>query len=313
MQLGYIGMPYEHRTASTGLRTQKYLSLANSLNFKFAYFPKLDPEKLKLERNVISSTIKIAFDAAALGTASQNDIETTVHRINDLLDGRLHLGIKMCGPDASPNRKAQARTFETLFSYDARADQVFSPSPFPLNMPCPSIIGLPVTARGDEAKVAAARGYCPMTPGWLPDKEIARIWPAIVSGATSAARRARQSEWHVNRVVLVHNNARALDVYIYGTNSPIRRHFAELAKRGLIGPDIDAHLRRVVIAGSAQKVADDILALREVAGDFGNLNIIDPPGSDPEMIKNTMVRLAEDVLPMMTTKAVSQTKDLEKT
>ena len=98
-----------------------------------------------------------------------------------------------------------------------------------------------------------------------------------------------------------------------GTNSPIRRYFENLARRGLMTGDLDRHLSQTVIAGSAQKVAEDILSLRERVGTFGTLNIIDPRGSDANMTKTTMVRLAENVMPMVATSDVSQFKNLERT
>jgi len=137
--------------------------------------------------------------------------------------------------------------------------------------------------------------------------------PAIVAGATSALRRAQPSQWQVNRVVVVHENAQTVHNYLHSSHSPIRRHFTYLAQRGLIDADVDAHLKRVVIAGSAQKVAEEILALREVVGEFGTLNIIDPVGNDANLMRKTMVQLAEEVLPMVTKSTVSHFKNLEKT
>jgi hypothetical protein len=312
MKLCYIGLPDISRTQDTQFKAKRHLTLAKSLNFHLAYFPNTDPTQLDMGQNTTSSATKIAFDASAFGKLTPTEVENAVRRVNDSLDGNLYVGVKMCGANASPQCKAQAQAFETLFSYDPRAEQVFGQTRFPMKPPCPTIIGLPVTGTSHEARDAAARGYHPMTPGWQLHRDIARIWPAIVGGATSAVRRACQSQWHVNRVVVVHDNSETLDAYIYGSNSPIRRHFAGLAQRGLIGADIDTHLRRVVIAGCARKVGDDILALREAVGEFGVLNIIDPAGSDCSMIRNTMVRLVEDVMPLVATCDISQLKNLER-
>lgn len=309
MKLGYISMPETHLQ----LRSRERLSLANSLDFHLAYFPKTNPQDF-VKASVPDGKTKVLLDAAAFGTLTPSETETAVRHTNDQLDGRLCLGVEICNLDATTRCKAQAQAFETLFSYDPRADQVLAaPSRYPMKPPCPEIIGLPVTGAPSESRLAAALGYAPMTPSWLTKNDVARTWPAIVAGATSAVRRARLCQWHVNRMVVVHDDAQTIDAYLYGTNSPIRRHFSELAQRGLIDGDIDRHLKHNVIAGSAQKVAEEILALREAVGDFGTLNIIDPLGGDTNMTKSTMIRLAEDVLPMVANSAVSEHKNLERT
>ena len=114
-------------------------------------------------------------------------------------------------------------------------------------------------------------------------------------------------------MVVVHNDAQTRDTYIHDPNSPIRRHFTRLAKCGLLkGGDIENAMKQLVIAGCARKVTDDILALQEAVGTFGTLNLIDPAGSDATMTRLTMINLAQDVVPSVTTSDVSHTKNLEK-
>ena len=313
MELGYIGLPDGHRVQDIRFKMQEQLMLADHLGFTSAYLPKIDPHQFAATQGAQTHNIKITLDASAFALSGPSALECAVREIDDQLDGRLNLGVAICGPNASHQCKAAAQTFETLFSYDRPADPVFAPSRFPMKSPRPDIVGLPTSGLWTEAKVAATRGYCPMTPSWLPDKEVARIWPAIVAGATSALRRAQPSQWQVNRVVVVHENAQTVHNYLHSSHSPIRRHFTYLAQRGLIDANVDAHLKRVVIAGSAQKVAEEILALREVVGEFGTLNIIDPVGNDANLMRKTMVQLAEEVLPMVTKSTVSHFKNLEKT
>ncbi|MEP3394148.1 MAG: hypothetical protein ABJN34_16795 [Litoreibacter sp.] len=309
MKLGYIGMP----NGDSQFRTHEHLALADRLNFHLAYFPETSPEYFAAPERKPASTMKIALDAAAFGPLSPSEIEEAVRLVSDKLGAQLSLGIQMSSATSDTKSKTRAQAFETLFSYDPRVEQLIPVSHFPMKPPRPEIIGLPVTGASSEARLAAARGYSPMTPSWLSDKDVARVWPAIVNGATSAVRRAQPSQWQVNRLIIVHDDDATLNEYAYGANSPYRRHFARHAQHGLIDSDVDAHLNRVVIAGSANKVAEEILELREAVGEFGALNIVDPIGTDPNMTKATMLRLAQDVMPMIEKSYVSPLKNLERT
>ena len=53
----------------------------------------------------------------------------------------------------------------------------------------------------------------------------------------------------------------------------------------------------LVIHGSPDKVADDILAYREKVGDFGTLLYAGKDWADRELGRRSMVLLAEKVLP----------------
>ena len=312
MKLGYIGMPDTNRPKISPFQHHEHLALADTLEFRAAYFPKISARDI-LNSDIGAGDTKIVLDAASFGAGAPSEIEAAVREANTQLQGRLHLGVEICGPKDSATTKAQSQAFETLFSYGTKSDHMFAQSRFPMKPPCPEIVGLPRSGSCSEARVAASRGYSPMTPSWLIEKDVARVWPAIVGGATSALRRAQPDQWQINRMIVVHEDAETVKTYVKGTNSPIRRYFEHLARCGLIPNDVDRHLCQTVIAGSAQKVAEDILALREGVGAFGTLNFIDPDGSDANMTKMTMIRLVEDVMPMVSTSDISQLKNLERT
>ena len=60
---------------------------------------------------------------------------------------------------------------------------------------------------------------------------------------------------------------------------------------------IDTICDNLVIWGSPQKVAGEILAFRETAGDFGTLLYASHNWRDPELARRSMVLAAEKVLP----------------
>lgn len=312
MKLGYIRMPDLRPTRDdhTAIRTQ--LELADGLGVHVAYFPGQDPQGVVASQGVGADRIKIGLDTTAFGLLSPRQLERSVREANQRLGGRLYLGVAMgCEPVRTKNR-ADAQNFETMFSHEPWWVSGDVAAHFPMKQPCPKIIGLPAHGTAQEAGLAAARGYLPLTPSWLTPNDAARHWPAIVGGATSALRRACPSDWQLARSVVVHDDPAVIDAYVFGPNSPIRKYYSRLAQHGLGGVDIDAHLRRVVIAGTAENVANDILALQKTVGEIGTLYIIDHPGRDPDMTRNTMVRLAQDVMPMVIKTNVRPHKELER-
>ena len=311
MKLGLIG-PHDGGEPRVGCpELQSQLNLASSLGFDQVYFSGMRPDDLATLPIDQTTQIKIGMDARAFGPCPPSEIERVVLKTQDRLGCRLALGLKMYGAGASSTQLTKAQAFDTLFSQDPRTELTFGAQRYPIKPQCPDVIGLPVTGACEDVAIAAARGYYAMSPSWLPAPQLARHWPAIVQGATSALRRARRAYWQVARMIVVHEDAATLDAYIYGTNSPFRRYYTYLSICGLIGSDVDAHLRRVVIAGSASKVADTILKLRETAGAFGSLQIVNPAGNDPTMTRGTMIRLAEQVRPLVAAAGLENFKELE--
>ena len=62
---------------------------------------------------------------------------------------------------------------------------------------------------------------------------------------------------------------------------------------------VDYVLERCVLWGTPDKVADEILALRETVGDFGTLMYAGKDWLDPELGKNSMRLLAEKTMPIV--------------
>lgn len=60
---------------------------------------------------------------------------------------------------------------------------------------------------------------------------------------------------------------------------------------------LDGICNELIIHGTPDKVADDILQYRERVGDFGTLLYAGKDWRDPELAKRSMVLLAEKVLP----------------
>ena len=312
MRLGLLGMSAACLGQGDLKAVFDQLRLADGLGFHLAYLPNFSPLLLANFRLSPDMRLGVGLDAAAFGALSPRNLEAAVRRVNEHLTGRLYLGVEICSESGSRVSRTEAQNFETLFSTNSIPCNT-SLSGFPMTPPCPKIVGIPKTGGHEEAAHSAARGYLPLTPSWLRTEQVARHWPAIVEGATSALRPARPSHWNLARMIVVHDDPAKIEPYVSGANSMIRRYYARLAKRGLLVSNLDDHLKQVVISGSAEKITEDILALQEAVGEIGTLHMIDLPGGDPDMTRTTMVRMAEDVLPMVSQLDARQSKELERT
>ncbi|MEO9460093.1 MAG: hypothetical protein ABJG56_14015 [Lentilitoribacter sp.] len=313
MKLGYTRMPNPDPISVDQDTILDQIDLADKLGLELAYLPSLDPKILTGSKDLKTQNVHIGLDATAFGELSPRDLERAIRTTNDALWGKLVLGVEMgCGHGSTQSR-AQAQNFETMFSQAPRSSSGFVSSRYPMKSPCPKIIGLPAKGTRDEVALAAACGYLPMTPSWLKVPDVARHWPAIVEGATASLRRAHPDHWKLARSVIVHNDRSVVQDYLFGSKSPVRKYYTRLAQSGLIDMDVDKHMKRVVIAGSPNHVADQLLELQESVCEIGTLQMVDHHDRDPEITRNTMVCLAETVLPMVNNTKVNITKELERT
>jgi alkanesulfonate monooxygenase SsuD/methylene tetrahydromethanopterin reductase-like flavin-dependent oxidoreductase (luciferase family) len=138
-------------------------------------------------------------------------------------------------------------------------------------------------------------------------------WDRYVEGCQRAGRRADQADWRVARNVFVADDERTAREYAFGTDSPYRFYYQQLGfklvragRANLFKPDpelpdsvvtTDYILDRVVIAGTAPQVAEEILALRELVGDFGTLLYCAMDWVDPTLARRSLELMAEEVLP----------------
>ncbi len=103
--------------------------------------------------------------------------------------------------------------------------------------------------------------------------------------------------------------------YVSDPNSPYRFYysqlFTKLKKHGRINlfkehqdqPDdevtLDNVCERLIVWGTPDKVADDLLAFREETGDFGTLLYAGKDWADADLGRRSMVLLAEQVKPIV--------------
>jgi alkanesulfonate monooxygenase SsuD/methylene tetrahydromethanopterin reductase-like flavin-dependent oxidoreductase (luciferase family) len=117
----------------------------------------------------------------------------------------------------------------------------------------------------------------------------------------------------VAKSIFVADDLATARAYATGPDSPYRFYYNQLLTKmrkhnrlNLFKPDpnmadddvtLDMVCDRLVIWGTPDKVADEILAFRDQVGDFGKLLYAGKDWADPALGRRSMVLLAEQVLP----------------
>ena len=115
------------------------------------------------------------------------------------------------------------------------------------------------------------------------------------------------------KTVFVADDQAAAREYGFGEGSPYRFYYKQLhyklVKAGRINlfkpsketPDaevtLDFVVDRLVIAGTPEKVVDELLAFRETTGDFGTLLYCGIDWVDAKLARRSMELMAEKVMP----------------
>lgn len=185
--------------------------------------------------------------------------------------------------------------------------------PKPLQRPHPPIVVTAVAPFSKGVTEAAARGWDPISANFLLKKWVKTHWPKYVEGCEKGNRPADPANWRVARSVFVADDMATAREYALGAQSPYRFYYSQLltkmkkhGRANLFKPDqsmhddevtLDGVMDECVIWGTPDKVADEILALRDEVGDFGTLLYAGKDWADVELGRNSMIKLAEKVLP----------------
>ena len=160
---------------------------------------------------------------------------------------------------------------------------------------------------------AAARGWDPISANFLMPQWVASHWPKYVEGCERVGTPRRSRKLARRQSVFVADDMETARRYATDPDSPYRFYynqlFTKLKKHGRINlfkeyrdqPDdevtLDKVCERLIIWGTPDKVADDLLAFREETGDFGTLLYAGKDWADVELSRRSMVLLAEQVKP----------------
>ena len=187
--------------------------------------------------------------------------------------------------------------------------------PKPLQRPHPPIVVTAVAPFSKGVTEAAARGWDPISANFLMPVWAKSHWPKYVEGCEMAGRKADPANWRVAKSVFVADDMATAKAYALDPNGPYvsyyRSLFTKLKKNGRIElfktyreqPDDEVTLEMVcdklIIYGTPDKVADDILKLREEVGEFGTMLYAGKDWKDRELGRKSMILLAEKSLPLI--------------
>lgn len=186
--------------------------------------------------------------------------------------------------------------------------------PKPLQQPRPEIVGTVVAPFSKGVIAMGKRDFHPLSANFLLSQWVKTHWANYVEGKTQAGRPADPADWRVARTVFVADDDKTADRYgSTDAASPYRFYYrqmmAKLAPNGKLGlfktnekqPDseitLDHVLDRLVIRGSVNKVVDQVLALREEIGDFGEITYAGMDWVDEALGRRSMELMATQVIP----------------
>ncbi len=184
----------------------------------------------------------------------------------------------------------------------------------PYQNPRPEIVGTVLAPFSQGVVAMGKRDFHPLSANFLLPQWIASHWKNYQEGKTSVGEIAKVSDWRVARTIFVADDDVTAERYGYSDpKSPYRAYYDQIVKKLHRSkrlfvmksykdqPDsevtLDSVMDKVVIHGSVNKVVDQILALREMTGDFGELVYAGMDWADPDLTKRSMQLMAEQVMP----------------
>jgi len=186
----------------------------------------------------------------------------------------------------------------------------------PLQTPRPEIVGTVVAPFSKGVIAMGARDFHPLSANFLLPQWVATHWPNYVEGKESAGAQVSTEDWRIARTVFVADVAAVAERYAKSdANSPYRYYYGSMVRKmralGRLGlfktsreqPDeevtLDGVLDDLVITGTPDSVAEQILAFREQTGDFGELVYAGLDWVDPELARRSMELMATKVMPQV--------------
>ncbi|HEU4352869.1 MAG TPA: LLM class flavin-dependent oxidoreductase [Burkholderiales bacterium] len=186
--------------------------------------------------------------------------------------------------------------------------------PKPYQKPRPEIVGTVVAPFSKGVVLMGERDFHPLSANFLLPHWLRTHWANYAEGKTKVSVTPDPAEWRVARTVFVADDDKVAASYgRHDANSPYRFYYKQLQtkltkagrhavfKERLDQPDHEITyefvLDRLCIYGTVNKVVDQILQLRELVGDFGELVYAGMDWVDPKLAKRSMQLMAEEVMP----------------
>jgi alkanesulfonate monooxygenase SsuD/methylene tetrahydromethanopterin reductase-like flavin-dependent oxidoreductase (luciferase family) len=184
----------------------------------------------------------------------------------------------------------------------------------PYQKPRPEIVGTVVAPFSPGVVQMGKRDFHPLSANFLLSKHLKSHWENYCKGKAEAGAEANVADWRVARAICVLDDDKTAARYgCDDANSPYRFYYSQMRAKMKRGkrlyvfkshkeqPDeeitLDYVMDHCVIHGGVSKVVDQILALREEIGDFGELVYAGMDWVEPALNKRSMQLMAEEVMP----------------
>ena len=186
--------------------------------------------------------------------------------------------------------------------------------PKPFQKPRPEIVGTVVAPFSKGVIAMGERDFHPLSANFLLPQWLPSHWTNYAEGKVKAGVKPDPAQWRIARTVFVADDDKVAAAYgRTDPKSPFRFYYHQLKtkltkmNRHVVFKEhkdqsdaevtLDFVLDRLVIAGTVNKVVDEILAFRERVGDFGELVYAGTDWVDAKLEKRSMQLMAEEVMP----------------
>ena len=185
--------------------------------------------------------------------------------------------------------------------------------PKPLQQPRPEIVGTVVAPFSKGVIAMGTRNFHPLSANFLLPQWVATHWPNYVQGKESVGETPAPATggWPVrcsspttprSRKLRSHRCASPYRFYYEKMLTKMRKiGRLELFKSHREQPDdevtLDSVVDELVITGTPDSVAEQLLAFREQTGDFGELVYAGLDWVDPDLARRSMQLMAQEVMP----------------
>ncbi|UQX88972.1 LLM class flavin-dependent oxidoreductase [Jatrophihabitans telluris] len=190
--------------------------------------------------------------------------------------------------------------------------------PTTLQSPRPEIVGTVVAPFSKGVVAMGARDFHPLSANFLLPQWVATHWPNYVQGKETVQEQASVEDWRIARTIFVAEDEATAVAYARDReDSPYRFYYRQmLTKMKKMGrldlfkqtrdqPDgditLDYVLDRLVLCGTPDSVAEQLLSFREVTGPFGEIVYAGLDWVNPQLAVRSMELMALEVMPRIET------------
>jgi alkanesulfonate monooxygenase SsuD/methylene tetrahydromethanopterin reductase-like flavin-dependent oxidoreductase (luciferase family) len=184
----------------------------------------------------------------------------------------------------------------------------------PYQRPRPEIVGTVVAPGSKGVTAMGERDFHPLSANFLLAQWLPSHWANYAAGKRNVGKIADPADWRVARTIFVADDDRTAQHYgREDANSPYRYYWRMMGKKMRFSnrqivfktrpEQDDAELtddylvERLVLCGTVNRVVDQILELRESAGEFGELVYAGMDWADPALARRSMELMATEVMP----------------